>query len=335
MEMQDSFEKKYDRVLIWYVTKSCNFSCYQCAGQAKKSENGTVPEKINLPALKTFLASSKEILRFSFTGGEPFIVENIIAAMKEITERHYVSVITNLVSPRIKLFSEQVDPKKVSFITASAHMTEMKKRNLLDTFVSNCLLLNEKGFKLFISEVAYPYMANKAEEYVSYFKKYGLELEFMAFRGKWKGKNYPEDYTKQEIEIFNLNKSMHTRNDIFNWKGKPCNAGYNLAVVMDDGYVQPCFSIYQKLGNIYNGFQFNEYLIKCPFKYCPCPFPVFENYLYDKALEETGRYNIKNKGIFFIRVSRALYSFINKITVLPFNLLYNKYNDRQEKEMKQ
>ena len=293
----DTFGKVYDRIIIWYVTKTCNFTCTQCAGNSIRLKGQYAPEIVDMRSLKKFLDNSDKTIKFSFTGGEPLLVRNIVEVFQEITGKHYLAFISNLVSPAVKDIAEKINPERVNFITASAHIKELEKRNLMQTFIAHCLLLKEKGFNLFISEVAYPYITDKAEKYKEYFHKQGLELEFMAFRGTWNKKKYPDAYTQDEINVFNLNKAEHTRHDIFNRKNRICNAGYNIAVVDNGGNAHPCFSLLQEMGNIYDKIQFTDTLIKCPFKFCGCPFPFFEPYIYRKAIKELGGIQAPNVSI--------------------------------------
>ncbi len=283
----DKYGKSYDAMIYWYITNKCNFTCTQCAGGSEHVENALTDEQVDIKALKNFLDNIGKTVRISFTGGEPFLIKNYVDALEVITQNHYFSVVSNLVLPGVKEMINRIDPDRSTFIVASAHMRELEKRNLLNVFIDNCLMVKENGFTLHISEVAYPFIKDKIDEYRKIFADVGLELDFMAFRGKWKGKNYPDDYTKEEIKLFNFEKDLALSPEIFNRKGKLCMAGYNIAVVMPKGEIQPCFGLENKIGNIYNKINFKNNLIRCPFNFCGCPVTVFEPYLFKKALQET------------------------------------------------
>jgi len=195
--------------------------------------------------------------------------------------------VTNLVSPAVKKFARTIDPGRVQFVVASAHMLELEKRGLLNTFLSNCTLLLNKGFNLEVTEVAYPFIVNKVVDYKKVFEGIGINLRFFAFRGTWKGKKYPESYTDEEIKLFNLDNSLETSPDIFKRKGNPCNAGYNIAVMMNNLEIQPCFSIEKNIGSMSKGVVLNKNLIRCPVENCGCPFFAFEPILYNMAVKET------------------------------------------------
>jgi MoaA/NifB/PqqE/SkfB family radical SAM enzyme len=283
----DPYGKEYDMMLYWYITQTCNFSCPQCAGGALKLVGDDAPEVIDLESLRSFLSKTEKTIRFSFTGGEPLLVKNIVEVLEEITKKHYFSMVTNLVNSRVAQLVERINPERSTFIAASAHIAQLKRRNLLQIFLQNARLIKNKGFKLFTTEVAYPYLLNKVDEYRKIFSERGFDLDFMAFRGEWKDKNYPDAYTLEEIEIFGLEKSESLRPDIFKNRGKPCIAGFKSAVIMHDGNIIPCFEIFKNIGNITQQMHLSDKMIRCPVDFCGCPVNVFEPYLYEKAIQKS------------------------------------------------
>ena len=281
----DTEIKPYDIMLYWYITDTCNFSCPECAGNAKRLKEKYAPEVIKIKELRHFLKGFDRKIRISFTGVEPFLVKNIIKIFSVITKKHYISLVTNLVSPNIKEFARKINPDRVEIIVASAHMLELKNRNLLDTFLSNCQLLMRKGFKIKVTEVGYPFIADKADEYRKVFQEIGLDLTFNCFRGIWQKRQYPDAYTEAEMNVFKLNDSLETSPETFNQKGNLCNAGYNIAVIMNNLEIQPCFGIEKNIGSISAGIKLSKNLIRCPVEKCGCPYVAFESVLYKKAMD--------------------------------------------------
>lgn len=277
--------KDYDIWLHWFICDRCNMDCRYCAvGHIKKIAK--IP-KIDTISLMKFLNGINKTFHVSFTGGgEPFLVSNLIEACEKITKRHYISLITNLTSFRVKEFAKRINPNKVFCILASAHIKELERRNLLDTYFDNFLLLKKKGFNIMADEVAYPPLTNEVKRYKQLFKEKNIELKFSPFLGKYNGKKYPNSYIKKELKIFKLNKSDGNSPKRHYKYHKICNAGYNVAVVDSKGNIYPCMFIKDKIGNIYYDINLRKNLITCPFKFCGCPLNVFDQYLFNKALKE-------------------------------------------------
>lgn len=281
-------EKEYDIAFHWNVTNTCNFNCPQCAGNAVKLEGAYAPETMDIPALKRFLKKLDRTAEFIFTGGEPLLVKNIIDAFTVITKKHYLALITNLSSPRVKELAKKVKSERVAFIKASAHLLELERLQLFDQFFTNYHLLKENGFTVHIAEVAYPFILDKVEFYKKKFEEQGINLEFQAFRGTWRQKSYPEAYSEDERRIFNLDKEIQVyRTDIYHHQGEWCNAGFNVAIIDPQGKIFPCFMIFEKLGSIHEGMNFHDALMKCPLDYCDCPVKVMDPDLFDKAFQKT------------------------------------------------
>jgi MoaA/NifB/PqqE/SkfB family radical SAM enzyme len=288
--------KVFDMALYWTVTEYCNFSCPGCCGLSKKTENSYAPEKINIPKLRKTLTKLNKTALFVFTGGEPFMVENIIDAFSEISKKHYFSVVTNLTSNRIKEFAERIDPERILILKASAHILQLEKHHLLDRYFDNFNILQEKGFPVFAEEIAYPVMAEKVEKYKKLFLDRNIELSFQAYRGKWGSNTYPDDYNEDDFKLFNFTDTTANNNFDYYRKGMLCNAGYNVFAVYSSGDIYSCSGVEKYIGNIYKDFKPLKSLIKCPLSFCDCPFSVHQNLLYERAINETnGKINETHK----------------------------------------
>jgi len=248
--------------------------------------NHWISKAIDSLALKNALDKTNKIFMINLTGGEPFLIPNIVDVCAEITKKHLLYINTNLVSEKIKEFTERIDPQRVLGINASCHIKELERLNLLDKYIYNFHLCKDKGFSIGATERAYPPLLGEVEKYKEFFKKRGIELAFAQFCGKYNGKLYPESYTDEEIKIFGLEKAPDIK--MFHSKGKICNAGYNVGVLFSDGFVRPCYQINESLGNIFDGIKFKKELIKCPHEYCGCPLNCYDKHLFEKALVECG-----------------------------------------------
>jgi hypothetical protein len=179
-------------------------------------------------------------------------------------------------------------------MNASAHLDELSRLHLLDTFATHFHAYRNKGVGICAAAVAYPRLLPKIDFYRRLFRENGIEIEFAPFIGSYGGKSYPADYTAAERNAFGLSDqrvSPHQQ------KGELCNAGYNVVVASPNGDVYPCFNARNdatssgllsferglRLGNLYTGFRFEPQLVKCPYHLCICPMNVHDQYLFSAA----------------------------------------------------
>ncbi len=275
-------EKPYQAWLQWELTEVCNLNCKYCFYRNLPRNKRVKKIKIN-PLLKTLKKNQKKFL-ITFTGGEPFLVSNLIETSIKLTENHYISLNTNLVSDKIKRFGRQIDPSKVELILASFHPEQLKKYNLFQKYIDNFLFLKKKGFKIISEAVAHPSFLSKARKYKKILRKKGISLSFARiYQGEYNRKSYPQSYTKKQLKIFGQNKKEIKK---YYQRGKTCNAGYNAGVVFPNGDIWPCYHIKQKIGNIYKEIKFKKKLTTCPVKFCTCPLKEYNNNLFKKSLKE-------------------------------------------------
>ena len=274
----------YDATVVWIPNCKCNLNCVYCI--VKDSKNLGNINKINIPALNKTLNDTNRTINLEFTGGEPFLIPNIIEASIEITKNHFISFETNLTSKKIKEFSENISPERVERIFSALHIKELERLNLLDRFINNFHICKERGFNISVCVVAYPSIIKEAKEYKKVFQERGIQIDYKPFIGEFNGKHYPISYTERELKILNFNSTNKLLYGKFN-KGKLCNAGYNVCVVNPKGESVICFYISKMIGNIYDKIKFTDGLIQCPLKFCQCPINTRDIYLFKKAIEET------------------------------------------------
>ena len=310
---------QYDAWLQWNVISECNLKCVYCFSRVKGRSNepvsGTdlrsslfkklvtasetsipaVMQKIRIrlcernktiapvyiSALIKALEKTGKVFRIGFTGGEPFLIPNLVEACVELTKKHFISLNTNFITGRTAEFAGKISPQRVVKITASLHIKELERLGLLGKYTDLYHLYLEKGFRIYAQEVAYPALLGEAEGYKKYFHEKGVELKFYPFQGYYDGRLYPESYTSAELRSFSLDRSCL---DGFNSKGKVCNTGYNAGVVSPAGDISPCYQRSRDIGNIYGAIRFEDKLTTCPFSFCTCPFHALDSGLLLKPL---------------------------------------------------
>lgn len=276
----------YDICLRWSVTNQCNFNCTYCT-----SIKGQKPIRIEISPLLEVLERTNKTFRIDFIGGgEPFMVSNIIDACKKLTQKHYVMFITNLVSDKIKQLADEVDPQRVMYLSGSFQIKQLQERKLVGRFVENYNYCKERGFELHTSIVAYPEILNELEEWISFLKTNGIEDTVISpYFGNYKGKEYPRDYSTEEIVI--LSKSCEKFKDYIaasNSNNELCNAGFNIASVDQQGNVRACKKIRESLGNVYKEIRLKDRMTVCSQEQCNCPVRSFDKYLFQKAQSQNG-----------------------------------------------
>jgi len=292
---------KIDAGLMWNLSSKCNLNCEYCVSADYLKENKL--ENIDIPPLLETLKKTGKTFCIQLTGGgEPFLVPNFLEACQALTKDHYISLSTNLTSPKVKEFAEIIDPKRVLLIAASAQIKEMEKKNLTDCYINNFLLFKNKGFNIRSVVVAYPSLLSEADKYKRFFSDRGINIEYNNFRGKYQGKDYPAAYTKEEREKLSLHPEIHYQ------YGKVCNAGYNAATVKPNGEISPCLKINLDLGNIYTGIHLRKNLMYCPLKFCECPVNIYSQDLLSKAIQQEGAFP---KKIFLEKQKRTLANYFD------------------------
>ena len=138
---------QYNAVLYWYTNSSCNFSCEYCIARELINLNAggrivrniarmmrwplviydNTVSHIRLEPLLSSFAKSNKIFLIIFSGGEPFLVSDFVEICRRVTEKNYIGVVSNLVSPRVVKFADAVTPAMVNYFIASLHITELER----------------------------------------------------------------------------------------------------------------------------------------------------------------------------------------------------------------
>jgi len=276
---------QYDAYLLWVICAECQYACSYCVGGKwrKHAYNNTSGKNIDCQPLLASLDRAGGVFRIGISGGEPLVVPHFLDIVKALTLKHYVDVNTNLAAPSARHFVEEIDPSRITSLLCSLHIDEAERNDTLDFFIENCRIAARRGFPMAIRQVAYLPLLSRREELQKIFSERGLSLLFVPFYGEYKGKMYPYAYTSEELAGFGI-APYFTIHEPKN----PCNAGFNMAVILTEGQVIPCHNIATPMGNAFapGGFTFNKELMKCESKTCTCASYIIDPGLYTKALGE-------------------------------------------------
>jgi hypothetical protein len=278
-------DQRYDAWLVWFPTYRCFFDCAYCFFLNPIKKTAPSPP-IDIPALVSALDHSGKVVRLSFGGGgEPFTVPNLVEACREVTRNHFISFTTNLISKKVEEFAATVDPRRVVLLIASLHIKELERLRLVERYIRNYLLCQEKGFPVSPDAIAYPPLLPEAGKYRDLFGRRGVPLKFSPYLGAFEGRYYPDAYTDEEIAEWGLDPNVRKN---YRQKGKLCNAGFNMGVVNQRGDVWPCWKIPRTMGSIFSRFAFRPRMIRCPFDFCGFPCSYFDPDRFEQAVRESG-----------------------------------------------
>jgi organic radical activating enzyme len=250
-------EPRYDAWLHFGNADVCNLRCSYCISDspgfpAPKTLGGkTAP--IDIERLTATLRASNRTYKIVFAGGgEPFLIPNLVDACEALARDHYVAVHTNLTIPEaIEEFARRIDPRRVLYSIASFHVEELERTGFTERFFASLHLLRHAGFPVKAHMVVHPAVFSRAGRIRKEFARRGFDLKLDPFLGSHRDKTYPGAYTAQERRDFEFGDLS-----IYRAKGRLCNAGFNVGMVLPNGEIQFCNDVETKVGNVYEEIRF-------------------------------------------------------------------------------
>jgi MoaA/NifB/PqqE/SkfB family radical SAM enzyme len=265
---------KYNIEADWILLRTCNYRCSYCF----------VPPQALGEKLRTFATpqqwraafdATDRVWLLHITGGEPSIYPAFVDLCEALTERHYLSLNSNLTCPSLRAFAKRVDPSRISFINAGFHLEERDRRSGHAAFLENGEALRAHGFSLLVSLVATPTALARFDDAAAILRPLGLMPIPKLFRGLHEGKIYPAAYSRLDKERFSYCAKLAKESyapilehmterpsvDIFGddelLQGEPiftgmlCDAGHRFVRIEPNGDVRRCGPPY--LGNLLAG----------------------------------------------------------------------------------
>jgi MoaA/NifB/PqqE/SkfB family radical SAM enzyme len=267
---------KYDLEADWNLLDTCNYRCTYCFLSIDR-----LGSKVRVHARPEEWRSAFDrvggVWLLHLTGGEPSIYPDIVELCATLTQKHYISFNSNLTNASIRRLAERIDPSRVAFINAGFHSEERDRRSGHADFLRNAEALRARNFPLIVSIVATPRVLDRLPEVTSLLAPIGLVPVPKLLRGRFEGRQYPQDYTESEKERFRtfaaaaresyreLLSRMGERPsiDMFDddqylgglpeFGGKPCHAGAKFVKIGPSGRVLRCGPRSSELGNLLEG----------------------------------------------------------------------------------
>ncbi|MDP2654688.1 MAG: radical SAM protein [Candidatus Omnitrophota bacterium] len=209
----------YDVEVDWLITEVCNFDCPFCWLQKRPKSDRYLGRKDTQELLEGFNNKGVTWL-VHMTGGEPFFFPNFLELCRGLTERHYISINTNLSHKNVLRFAETVDPEKVDFMHVSLHILEREKMRGVGRFIDTYMMLKNAGFNIFVSYLMYPPLMKRFPKDYEDFKSRGVILRPKVYWGdyygvldakvkrpcnnrilKYLGRAYPDAYSAEQVRF--------------------------------------------------------------------------------------------------------------------------------------
>jgi MoaA/NifB/PqqE/SkfB family radical SAM enzyme len=217
--------------------------------------------------------------RLDVIGGEPMRYPRAVELFAALSERHRVSITTNLSSSRddLQALTDRAGPDRLH-LAASYH----------PEFVGKIRFLLEKGFEPHVTLVAWPPFFDRILEWRTLFRGMGVPFSTLVFQGTHDGKQYPAAYDADQLALLEetipepaeVEYRLRQRRTL----GKPCGAGHVYANVKGSGDVYRCGQDafgHRPLGNIFDpAFRLHTEPQNCPYEHCSCGefYFLWENY---------------------------------------------------------
>lgn len=168
----------------WLLNIYCNYECRYCycRGINKKKAFRGLPDTQKI--IDAFNNAGLKWLIY-MSGGEPFFYPNFIELCQGLTQKHIISLNTNLSHKKVYEFADTIDPESMRCVHASVHIEELEKLGLVDDFIKKYKYLESKGFYIFASYVMHPLLVDRFERDYEYFKQAGIILRPKLFRGPY------------------------------------------------------------------------------------------------------------------------------------------------------
>jgi MoaA/NifB/PqqE/SkfB family radical SAM enzyme len=263
----------------------CNYHCTYCFAYKPKDRS----EYRNHTAAEWEKALHSIYQRYGkcqllLTGGEPLMYKDAVDLVINLTKYHYVSLGTNLsiAGGALKRILHEANIENLD-ISPSFHL----EHTSIDVFIEKCLSIKEHGISVYSSAVCYPKYLPEMVKIKNKFEERGLWIGFFPFIGSYQGRTFPDEYSKEELEILGKLPGWHeamkseTRDEHITLprvKGVLCYTGVKFIFVNPYGDVTRCIPVNRILGNIFDP------KLSLPQKPSPCPVDVCNCSVYWKYL---------------------------------------------------
>jgi|GEM_PF-1606301 len=233
------------REAVFYLSFKCNYHCPYCVINRSAYYDLFPRDKVK-NSWQAWVEVFKKLppLIIGLSGGEPFLNEDLVELVNNISTKHVINITTNLSLP-IDDFIKRVQRRPQ--ITASFHSYEAD----LNLFKDRVLQLKKAGFPIMINFVGYPQRIHLIPQ----LKKLFEDKKIMFNVDPYIDPSYK--YSSEEIDIIKK-YSSNFRSLGFEGPGlkKKCFAGSSHFIILPNGDAYACQSgLHYNCSPLYKNFQ--------------------------------------------------------------------------------
>jgi len=283
--------------ILWKINRTCNFRCSYCFDSvAVRSDPANRCSDLSRTDVRAVAASFDALpldTHIIITGGEPFLYPDFTTMCLTLTQRHRLSLTTNLSTDNVLAFADTIDPARVGGIRCSLHLLERERLGLMQDLRQKLACFRKQGFTIYVTEVLSPPVLSRLETLAAEFGTEGIIIWPILMRGRWQGGRYPAHYSREQRRLIRRYYERLAQQDssmLFegfaksergltfldgqvSFKGHPCRAGMNSVFMQPNGDIQRCPDVREPLGNLFQGaFQRQTAITPCPTLVCNCPW---------------------------------------------------------------
>ncbi len=267
-------------MVAWNLNSLCNFRCQYCfcSVESLAKEHPAVGRRSPQQVAACFDATGR-IWRIHMSGGEPFLYPDFVGLCEALTQRHYISINTNLSTRNIAEFAERVPAARVLTVNAGLHIGERQRRTSgVERFLKRFLVLQDRGFNIRVEYVVHPPLLGRVERDVAFLRSEGVRaVNLKLFRGSYEGKSYPDAYSESEKallrEIALDVRELEILEGNYEFRGRLCAAGHRSFNMDQSGNLFRCLTIKKRHGNLFEETaRFDASPRVCTARVCRCPY---------------------------------------------------------------
>ncbi|MHC4944354.1 MAG: tetratricopeptide repeat protein [Planctomycetota bacterium] len=221
------------KAVVWYATMKCNNRCPYCLAFQQQDPMIQVPFRDYKDWVNAWNRFEGELM-LDITGGEPFLIPNIVDLIKELNENITVGITTNT-RRDLTEFVQAISPEKCTSVTCSLHPSSPQN---FEDFLGKIMLLKGRGFHVVVNFVAYPEQLWMIPYYKRLVEDAGVVFHVDPYGP---GPKRPYELAEREKEFLKNYVGMD-RGDFFNTKPVlyQCSGGMNFFSTLPNGDTYTC-----------------------------------------------------------------------------------------------